>query len=94
MEVRTCPVGATTPLAAAHDQSSGPDYAKAAVRIRPPTSPFRERPAQAAGSTPEPWGGPGFDPRTGNHDHYAFHGSDAEFEGILSWVKAKRIPLR
>ena len=22
---------------------------------------------------PEPWGGPGFDPRTGQSHHYAFH---------------------
>jgi len=41
---------------------------------------------------PEPWGGPGFDPRTGNSHHYAFHVSDAEFEGIFSRVKAKAIP--
>jgi catechol 2,3-dioxygenase-like lactoylglutathione lyase family enzyme len=41
---------------------------------------------------PEPWGGPGFDPTTGNSHHYAFHVSDAEFEGIFSRVKASRIP--
>jgi len=41
---------------------------------------------------PEPWGGPGFDPTTGNSHHYAFHVSDAEFEGIFSRVKARGIP--
>ena len=41
---------------------------------------------------PEAWGGPGFDPRTGNSHHYAFHVSDAEFEEIFSRVKARRIP--
>jgi catechol 2,3-dioxygenase-like lactoylglutathione lyase family enzyme len=40
---------------------------------------------------PEPWGGPGFDPRTGRSHHYAFHVSDAEFEAILRRVKAKGI---
>lgn len=38
---------------------------------------------------PEPWGGPGFDPRTGQSHHYAFHVSDAEFEAIFGRVKAK-----
>jgi len=32
---------------------------------------------------PEPWGGPGFDPRTGQSHHYAFHVSAAEFEAML-----------
>lgn len=41
---------------------------------------------------PEPWGGPGFDPRTGRSHHYAFHVSEAEFEAIFSRVKAKGIP--
>lgn len=41
---------------------------------------------------PEPWGGPGFDPRTGQSHHYAFHVSEAEFEAIFSRVKAKGIP--
>jgi len=41
---------------------------------------------------PEPWGGPGFDPATGKSHHYAFHVSDAEFEGIFSRVKARGIP--
>jgi catechol 2,3-dioxygenase-like lactoylglutathione lyase family enzyme len=41
---------------------------------------------------PEPWGGPGFDPRVGRSHHYAFHVSEAEFEAILSRVKAKGIP--
>src|SRR6266545_2765730 len=42
---------------------------------------------------PEPWGGPGFDPRTGQGQshHYAFHVSEAEFEAILGRVKAKGI---
>jgi catechol 2,3-dioxygenase-like lactoylglutathione lyase family enzyme len=41
---------------------------------------------------PEPWGGPGFDPRTGQSHHYAFHVSEAEFEAIFRRVKDKRIP--
>jgi catechol 2,3-dioxygenase-like lactoylglutathione lyase family enzyme len=41
---------------------------------------------------PEPWGGPGFDPRTGQSHHYAFHVSDAEFEAIFGRVKAKGLP--
>ena len=40
---------------------------------------------------PEPWGGPGFDPRTGQSHHYAFHVSEAEFEAIFGRVKAKGI---
>jgi catechol 2,3-dioxygenase-like lactoylglutathione lyase family enzyme len=40
----------------------------------------------------EPWGGPGFDPRTGSSHHYAFHVSDGEFEQIFHRVKAKGIP--
>jgi catechol 2,3-dioxygenase-like lactoylglutathione lyase family enzyme len=40
----------------------------------------------------ELWGGPGFDPRTGNSHHYAFYLSDEELEGIFSRVKAKGIP--
>ena len=38
---------------------------------------------------PEPWGGPGFDPRTGQSHHYAFHVSEAEFESIFGRVRAK-----
>ena len=34
----------------------------------------------------------GLRPRMGNSHHYAFHVSDTEFDGILSRVKAKRIP--
>ena len=41
---------------------------------------------------PEPWGGAGFDPRTGRSHHYAFHVSDAEFEAIFGRVKAKGLP--
>jgi catechol 2,3-dioxygenase-like lactoylglutathione lyase family enzyme len=41
---------------------------------------------------PEAWGGPGFDPRTGQSHHYAFHLSEAEFEAIWSRVKARGIP--
>jgi catechol 2,3-dioxygenase-like lactoylglutathione lyase family enzyme len=41
---------------------------------------------------PEPWGGPGFDPRTGKGHHYAFHVSDAEFEAIFGRVKARGLP--
>jgi len=40
---------------------------------------------------PEPWGGPGFDPRTGRSHHYAFHVGEAEFEAIFSRVKARGI---
>jgi catechol 2,3-dioxygenase-like lactoylglutathione lyase family enzyme len=38
---------------------------------------------------PEPWGGPGFDPRVGNSHHYAFHVGAAEFDGIFGRVKAR-----
>jgi catechol 2,3-dioxygenase-like lactoylglutathione lyase family enzyme len=38
---------------------------------------------------PEPWGGPGFDPRTGRSQHYAFHVSGADFEAIFGRVKGK-----
>jgi len=38
---------------------------------------------------PEAWGGPGFDPRTGQSHHYAFHVSEAEFEAIFGRVKVK-----
>jgi catechol 2,3-dioxygenase-like lactoylglutathione lyase family enzyme len=41
---------------------------------------------------PEPWGGPGFDPRIGQSHHYAFHISEAEFEAIFDRLKAKRLP--
>jgi len=40
----------------------------------------------------EPWGGPGFDPRTGQSHHYAFHVSEAEFEAIFGRVQAKGLP--
>jgi len=42
--------------------------------------------------TPEPWGGPGFDPRTGQSHHYAFHVSEAEFEAIFGRVQGKGLP--
>jgi catechol 2,3-dioxygenase-like lactoylglutathione lyase family enzyme len=38
---------------------------------------------------PEAWDGPGFDPRTGESHHYAFHVSDAEFDAIFRRVTAK-----
>jgi catechol 2,3-dioxygenase-like lactoylglutathione lyase family enzyme len=41
---------------------------------------------------PEAWGGPGFDPRTGQSHHYAFHVSEAEFEAIFGRLKAKALP--
>jgi catechol 2,3-dioxygenase-like lactoylglutathione lyase family enzyme len=41
---------------------------------------------------PEAWGGPGFDPRTGESHHYAFHISETEFEAIFGRVKAKGLP--
>jgi len=41
---------------------------------------------------PELWGGPGFDPKTGQSHHYAFHVSDAEFDAIFGRVKAKGLP--
>jgi catechol 2,3-dioxygenase-like lactoylglutathione lyase family enzyme len=40
----------------------------------------------------EEWGGPGFDPRSGRSNHYAFHVSEEEFEAIFDRVKAKGIP--
>jgi catechol 2,3-dioxygenase-like lactoylglutathione lyase family enzyme len=39
----------------------------------------------------EEWGGPGFDPRVGRSNHYAFHVSEPEFEAIFRRVKAKGI---
>jgi catechol 2,3-dioxygenase-like lactoylglutathione lyase family enzyme len=41
---------------------------------------------------PEPWGGPGFDPRTGKSHHYAFHVSEEEFDAIFGRVQAKGPP--
>jgi catechol 2,3-dioxygenase-like lactoylglutathione lyase family enzyme len=41
---------------------------------------------------PEDWGGPGFDPQTGNSHHYAFHVTEAEFEAIFARIKARGIP--
>ena len=41
---------------------------------------------------PEPWGGPGFDPRAGQSHHYAFHVSEAEFEAIFGRVQARDSP--
>ena len=41
---------------------------------------------------PERWGSSGYDPGTGECHHYAFHVSDAEFEGIFGRVKARRLP--
>ncbi len=41
---------------------------------------------------PEPWGGPGFDPRAGQSHHYAFHVSEAEFDAIFRRVETKGIP--
>lgn len=41
---------------------------------------------------PEEWGGPGFDPKTGRSQHYAFHVDDAEFDAIFGRVKARGIP--
>jgi catechol 2,3-dioxygenase-like lactoylglutathione lyase family enzyme len=41
---------------------------------------------------PEPWGGPGFDPRVGRSSHYAFHVSDSEFDAIFERVKKKGLP--
>jgi len=40
---------------------------------------------------PELWGGPGFDPGTGQSHHYAFHVSEAEYEAIFARVEAKGI---
>ena len=41
---------------------------------------------------PEPWGGPGFDPRAGQSHHYAFHVSEEEFDAIFGRVQAKGLP--
>lgn len=41
------------------------------------------------GDAPEPWGGPGFDPRTVQSHHYAFHVSEAEFEAIFGRVQSR-----
>lgn len=40
---------------------------------------------------PEDWGGPGFDPRTGRSQHYAFHVDEAEFDAIFARVTSKGI---
>jgi catechol 2,3-dioxygenase-like lactoylglutathione lyase family enzyme len=39
------------------------------------------------------WGGPGFDPRTGRSQHYAFHVGEEEFDAIFGRVKANGIPF-
>jgi catechol 2,3-dioxygenase-like lactoylglutathione lyase family enzyme len=41
------------------------------------------------GDAPEPWGGPGFDPRTVQSHHYAFHVSEAEFQAIFGRVQSR-----
>jgi catechol 2,3-dioxygenase-like lactoylglutathione lyase family enzyme len=41
---------------------------------------------------PEVWGGAGFDPAARESHHYAFHVSDAEFDGIFGRVVAKGLP--
>ena len=40
----------------------------------------------------ESWGNSGYDPRTRQCHHYAFHISDAEFYAIFGLVKAKGVP--
>jgi catechol 2,3-dioxygenase-like lactoylglutathione lyase family enzyme len=40
----------------------------------------------------EEWGGPGFDPRTGKSQHFAFHVDDAEFDAIFARIEARGIP--
>jgi hypothetical protein len=35
---------------------------------------------------PEPWGGPGVDPRMGRSHHYAFRVSEVEFDAIFGRV--------
>ena len=41
---------------------------------------------------PERWGSSGYDPGTGQCHHYAFHVTDAEYDGIFERVKAKSLP--
>ncbi len=38
---------------------------------------------------PDPWGTRGFDPKTAESHHYAFHVSDAEFDAIFGRIMAK-----
>ena len=40
----------------------------------------------------ESWGNSGYDPGTNQCHHYAFHVSDADYDGIFSRVKAKGLP--
>ena len=67
------------------------------LTVKPGSGPFAQVQVNESltldfADAPEPWGGPGFDPRTGQSNHYAFHVSEAEFEAIFSRVKAKDIP--
>jgi len=41
---------------------------------------------------PERWGNSGYDPATNQCHHYAFHVSDADYDGIFARIKAKGLP--
>src|SRR4029434_8898645 len=67
------------------------------LTVKPGSGPFAQVQVNESltldfADAPEPWGGPGFDPRTGQSHHYAFHVSEAEFEAIVGRVQAKGRP--
>jgi catechol 2,3-dioxygenase-like lactoylglutathione lyase family enzyme len=64
------------------------------LTVKPGSGPFAQVQVNESltldfADAPEPWGGPGFDPRTGQSHHYAFHVSEAEFEAIFGRVQAR-----
>jgi catechol 2,3-dioxygenase-like lactoylglutathione lyase family enzyme len=67
------------------------------LTVKPGSGPFAQVQVNESltldfADAPEPWGGPGFDPRTGQSHHYAFHVSEAEFEAIFGRVQAGGLP--
>jgi catechol 2,3-dioxygenase-like lactoylglutathione lyase family enzyme len=67
------------------------------LTVKPGSGPFAQVQVNESltldfADAPEPWGGPGFDPRTGQSHHYAFHVSEAEFEAIFVRVQARGLP--
>ena len=69
------------------------------LTVKPGSGPFAQVQVNESltldfADAPEPWGGPGFDPRTGQSHHYAFYVSETEFEAIFGRVQARGLPLR
>jgi catechol 2,3-dioxygenase-like lactoylglutathione lyase family enzyme len=67
------------------------------LTVKPDSGPFAQVQVNESltldfADAPEPWGGPGFDPRTGQSHHYAFHVSEAEFEAIFGRVQVRGLP--